>query len=333
MVSVGTGGVVFVETTTTGFIPITFTGTSGTILTNCKTNYVSAVIATGAQVNTPLVIDSDPNASVTTFASRLEFLALDCHDVAGGFYSNHGQEDSGCHNTFVSDTSSIGYCWDNSLAGSTAQNFSIHHATVNLSQTAPAPTAQWCLSMWLNSTPIRTISDMTLNTRGLADNGGGGFRLDGVSGLHIQDIHFEHIATPMKIGAAKVCGVVTISNIDLGAGTAAGIIRSNSQTFAVFGVKNGSGGHAIQDLVLSNTLDDLNIGVYIDAATKGVITDGVSVNKIPQGKTGTVAPTTGTWKKGDVVWNTSPAAAGFIGWVCVTAGTPGTWKGFGTIQT
>jgi hypothetical protein len=38
------------------------------------------------------------------------------------------------------------------------------------------------------------------------------------------------------------------------------------------------------------------------------------------------APTTGTWAVGDVVWNATPSAAGAPGWVCVTAGTPGTWK-------
>lgn len=38
------------------------------------------------------------------------------------------------------------------------------------------------------------------------------------------------------------------------------------------------------------------------------------------------APTTGAWKRGDVVWNTTPSAGGTPGWVCVTAGTPGTWK-------
>jgi len=44
-------------------------------------------------------------------------------------------------------------------------------------------------------------------------------------------------------------------------------------------------------------------------------------------------PTHGTWVRNSIVWNTEPAAAGYIGWVCVTAGTPGTWKGFGVIQT
>jgi hypothetical protein len=46
---------------------------------------------------------------------------------------------------------------------------------------------------------------------------------------------------------------------------------------------------------------------------------------------GTAAPTAGTYKRGDVVWNSQPAAAGTVGWVCTTAGTPGTWKTFGTI--
>lgn len=43
-------------------------------------------------------------------------------------------------------------------------------------------------------------------------------------------------------------------------------------------------------------------------------------------------PTTGTWKVGDSIYNATPTAGGSIGWVCVTAGTPGTWKTFGAIS-
>lgn len=39
----------------------------------------------------------------------------------------------------------------------------------------------------------------------------------------------------------------------------------------------------------------------------------------------TVPPTTGTWAVKDICWNTAPASAGAPGWVCTTAGTPGTW--------
>jgi len=44
------------------------------------------------------------------------------------------------------------------------------------------------------------------------------------------------------------------------------------------------------------------------------------------------APASGTYAVGDIVWNNTPVASGTIGFVCVTAGTPGTWKTFGAIS-
>ncbi|HDR4702404.1 BppU family phage baseplate upper protein [Bacillus paranthracis] len=48
----------------------------------------------------------------------------------------------------------------------------------------------------------------------------------------------------------------------------------------------------------------------------------------------TAPPATGMgkWNVGEVVWNSAPAAGGYMGWICTVAGTPGTWKGFGLIQ-
>jgi hypothetical protein len=43
------------------------------------------------------------------------------------------------------------------------------------------------------------------------------------------------------------------------------------------------------------------------------------------------APTANVWEVGDTVYNSSPTAGGFIGWVCTLAGTPGTWKTFGSV--
>lgn len=48
--------------------------------------------------------------------------------------------------------------------------------------------------------------------------------------------------------------------------------------------------------------------------------------------TGTAAPGSAAHVKGEIVWNTNPTPTGYIGFVCTTAGTPGTWKGFGVIQ-
>lgn len=46
----------------------------------------------------------------------------------------------------------------------------------------------------------------------------------------------------------------------------------------------------------------------------------------------TPAPTTGTWIVGDEMMTPSPASAGFMGYICTTAGTPGTWKTWGLIS-
>lgn len=46
----------------------------------------------------------------------------------------------------------------------------------------------------------------------------------------------------------------------------------------------------------------------------------------------TASPTSGTWNVADICWNSKPAPGSFAGWICVTAGVPGKWKGFGTIQ-
>lgn len=46
-------------------------------------------------------------------------------------------------------------------------------------------------------------------------------------------------------------------------------------------------------------------------------------------KPGTAAPTSGTFKVGDIVWNSSVELGAQVGWVCVVAGTPGTWAPFG----
>ena len=47
---------------------------------------------------------------------------------------------------------------------------------------------------------------------------------------------------------------------------------------------------------------------------------------------GTTAPTSGRWDQGDTMYYLSPSASSFIGAVCTTAGTPGTWKTFGAIS-
>jgi hypothetical protein len=47
---------------------------------------------------------------------------------------------------------------------------------------------------------------------------------------------------------------------------------------------------------------------------------------------GDAIPTAGTFRQGDIVWNTNTVPTGYIGWVCIREGTPGEWKAFGQIS-
>lgn len=46
---------------------------------------------------------------------------------------------------------------------------------------------------------------------------------------------------------------------------------------------------------------------------------------------GNAIPASGIWSVGDLLYHVAPVAGGNIGWVCTTAGSPGTWKTFGVI--
>jgi hypothetical protein len=43
-------------------------------------------------------------------------------------------------------------------------------------------------------------------------------------------------------------------------------------------------------------------------------------------------PTTGTYNRGDIVWNDEPNPNGWVGWICIVEGTPGEWRPFGHIS-
>jgi hypothetical protein len=69
-----------------------------------------------------------------------------------------------------------------------------------------------------------------------------------------------------------------------------------------------------------------NVDEDVDLAVKGNI-------KFADKKfvTGTSAPTTGSFNKGDICWNQNPVADNYVGWICTEDGAPGRWLPFGSI--
>lgn len=89
--------------------------------------------------------------------------------------------------------------------------------------------------------------------------------------------------------------------------------------------------------ILSGATGSINGNHLTNNGAGGTITeiDGVSVDNYTRRKNITqsriAAPTSGTWKLGDIIYNANPVPSGFIGWVCVTGGSSATWKQFGQI--
>lgn len=87
----------------------------------------------------------------------------------------------------------------------------------------------------------------------------------------------------------------------------------------------GSGG----DAGIVFFLEDFNTTLKVN---RPWFNNGLTMGMTHYQTVGTAAPTTGTWDRGNIVWNENPASGQPIGWVCVGYGTPGTWKSFGTIS-
>lgn len=47
---------------------------------------------------------------------------------------------------------------------------------------------------------------------------------------------------------------------------------------------------------------------------------------------GTRPPEGGSFKQGDIVWNSEPQQRQFVGWICIQSGNPGIWAQFGEIK-
>ena len=111
----------------------------------------------------------------------------------------------------------------------------------------------------------------------------------------------------------------------------------------VANVQNCTSGQDVKIVfpICSSTSNPSNVGIGINTANatgnltiyqleiwigKGL--PNMTMPSFPQNVTtfSSAAPTAGQWARGDIVWNNTPSAGGTPGWMCTTAGTPGTWK-------
>lgn len=99
---------------------------------------------------------------------------------------------------------------------------------------------------------------------------------------------------------------------------------------------NGAGEAGV---ISGNYCDGTPVGKIVNTPRQGVVafsnynSSGAMTNYenlVAIGRAA-AAPVSGTYAVGSIIYDSAPTAGGYIGWVCTTAGTPGTWKTFGPI--
>jgi hypothetical protein len=137
-------------------------------------------------------------------------------------------------------------------------------------------------------------------------------------------------AIGLVLVAATVAGFAIVAAV-CGGGPVAITAAEFEQTQPITGLYSQY--HGIDEGTLLATLD---LGNFTDELKTDVFKRGydakyVRVDSLYVIDWGSAAPTSGTWGVGCIVFDSTPTAGQPVGWVCVTAGTPGTWKAFGTI--
>lgn len=151
-------------------------------------------------------------------------------------------------------------------------------------------------------------------------------RCKGASGNGIPVIAVSTaVSAPLIIGNTCIQGSQGIYIDAVDALVSGNTVRNNAS----------SGIYLNQDALVCNNVSYGNITDYVIVAGKQVRMWGNlfrnTVTYEPVLMHGTSAPVSGTWKVGDRIYNVTPTASGNEGWICVSAGTPGTWKTFGVI--
>ena len=175
-------------------------------------------------------------------------------------------------------------------------------------------------------------SSYSINTRSLIINALGGkpandavnYITPSITGLLTKQISSATDAQHIYDGKGGAFTKIDLDGIKIGSDvvkTAAFDIYSSVLGRAVMGVNGGNG--------IVFFLQDFNNTLKVN---RPWFDNGLTMGTYHHQTVGTAAPTTGTWDKGNIVWNESPSNGGKIGWVCTTGGSPGVWKSFGSID-
>jgi hypothetical protein len=201
------------------------------------------------------------------------------------------------------------------------------------------------------SYPIRVRSECKIENIDIEDNQNTILYCDTATNLTISNVHCERMTlasanvSPFYIqgSSAKISNVQFQSMIINHSGYSYMVDTANSNISLIIenivtDISNGSGFTGTMVLLKTSTATTAKYTIVHSPLILGYTSERPGIEPLIQSIDGkplmkTAAPTAGTWAAGQQILNSAPAAGGYMGWVCTVAGVPGTWKGFGLIQT
>lgn len=159
-------------------------------------------------------------------------------------------------------------------------------------------------------------------------------------------VFYNSSAERLGVGTENPNGILSVASVDaefivdtdintikLGAWTASDLelVTDNTTRLRVTSSGNVSIGNKDSNNTRVSVFGSLGIGVNNVDTSVSLSTNGPIKFENKKFEVGDRVPTSGTYAKGDIVWNVNPQPTGYVGWVCTREGTPGTWKPFGQI--
>jgi hypothetical protein len=227
--------------------------------------------------------------------------------IISGLYSSH-------YGTYIASNvcEGINFLIDNSVSTASIRPLTIKNNTVTRFASGTGITARGVDLFDPFEADTIVIEGNYVRGPGASTGGTIGIYSIGVEKLSTSNNVVESVETGFLVNRVKTLKFENnVSVTDVGTGYS--LSDSDSATYWP-----GTG----NDYIINN-----NLGTYVSVASSRVF-----FYLAEKDKYASAAPTTGYHLVGEYRINTVPTAGGFWGFVCVTAGSPGTWKTFAAIS-
>ncbi|AUS02990.1 pectin lyase fold/virulence factor [Vibrio phage 2.275.O._10N.286.54.E11] len=176
-----------------------------------------------------------------------------------------------------------------------------------------------CMKLWMNNGSGDSISDLQISDNIIECSAYSALDIRGYTGNVVGIVLTGNIAR--GYGGGSILQVSTDEVVELVLGDNIG--RSSSATNDRIGQVTSADSGTVRLGSNSGRFDRPSSAIHVYTSSKRNGAKEYVSDSTPTGIEGNV---------GDIIWKLTPTAGGSIGKVCVTAGSPGTWKDFGSID-